>query len=484
MYNYIKKVPLIKKYLFITIILHFVSAYFSQGFYKDDEHFQILEPIAYLLNFNNIILNDNGYWYWEWEYAMRPWTQSYLYYVLIKLAQFFNINNPFIWAFIIKFFSSAVGLISIFYLFQTFKKNFNFKETHFNYLLFFSFWFYPFIHSRTSSENLGISIFIISFCFLYKSIIENNKKYNLLSDFFFGLLIGLSLVIRLNLLFTIVPIFLWVLFFKFNFKKIVIVSLGVLIALIIGIIIDSINYKYFAITYWNFFYWNIIWGRMADFGHQPWWFYFSSILIELAPFLSIFFVFGLIFYWLKNPLSVFTFFTILTIIIISIFSHKETRYVFPVYIFAPFFIIYFFDYFKNYSWVFFAKYIVIISNSLFLLLTLFTPANGKIALLNFLHKKDIDQQQIFYLDNNPYLINEMEPFFYTHTLPKIKKFEKEINKTNFNKSWFVTNNYEKYKLITKIENCTKKYNSFPEYIINLNSNWKNLKFNWYVVYCD
>ena len=221
MYNYIKQLSLIKKYFFITLILHLISVYFSVGFYKDDEHFQILEPISYFLNLNNVILNDGGYWYWEWEYAMRPWLQSYVYYFLIKLSQYFHLNNPFFWAFIIKLFSSIIGVISILYLFQSFKKLFNVKENHFNYLIFFTFWFYPFLHSRTSSENLGISIFIIAFCFLYKSIIEKNHQYNLIPNFIFGLILGISMVIRLNLIFTIVPIFFWVILFKFNLKSII-----------------------------------------------------------------------------------------------------------------------------------------------------------------------------------------------------------------------------------------------------------------------
>ncbi len=485
MYNYIKRLSLIKKYFFITLILHLISVYFSVGFYKDDEHFQILEPISYLLNLNNVILNDGGYWYWEWEYAMRPWLQSYVYYFLIKLSQYFYLNNPFFWTFIIRLFSSIIGVISILYLFQSFKKLFNVKENHFNYLIFFTFWFYPFLHSRTSSENLGISIFIIAFCFLYKSIIEKNHQYNFILNFIFGLILGMSMVIRLNLIFTILPIFFWVILFKFNLKKIVIISFGALVALIIGLIIDSISYEYFTISYYNFFYWNIIWGRMADFGHQPWWFYFTSILIDLAPFISVFFIIGLIFYWIKNPFSVFTCFTFLTILIISLFSHKETRYVFPIYIFAPFFIIYLFDHFKNHYWVYISKYVVIISNIIFLLLTLFTPANGKIALLNFLYKQNIKQDSLFYLDNNPYMINEMEPFFYTHSLPKISKFEYSINDSvDLNKKWFVTNNYKKYNLLNKRLNCKKQYNSFPEYVINLNSNWKKLQLNWYVVYCE
>ena len=40
-------------YIFLCLALHFLSTYFSIGFYSDDEHFQILEPIAYLLGLND-----------------------------------------------------------------------------------------------------------------------------------------------------------------------------------------------------------------------------------------------------------------------------------------------------------------------------------------------------------------------------------------------------------------------------------------------
>ena len=484
MIEYIKQLSLIKKYLFITLILHLISVYFSVGFYKDDEHFQILEPIAYLLNVNNVILKDNGYWYWEWEYAMRPWSQSHIYYLLIKICKYFNLNDPFLWSFVLRLFSSIIGLFSIFYLFQTFKKLFNVKDNHFNYIIFFTFWFYPFLHSRTSSENLGISFFIISFCFLYKSVTDQSNRTYLKYNLFFGLLLGLSMVFRLNLIFTILPILLWTLIFNFNLKKIFTISLGVSVAMIFGALVDIFSYKYFTISYYNFFYWNIIWGRMADFGHQPWWFYPSSILLDLAPLVSVYFVLGLIFYWLKKPLSMFTWLTIFTIFIISLFSHKEIRYVFPIYIFAPFFIIYLFEYFKGSVWVNPSKYLVIFSNIIFLLLTLFTPANGKIAVLKYINTQTIEENDLFYLDINPYLINEMEPFFYTHALPSISKYQKNIEvSSDLHKGWFVTNNYNKFKLLSSEQNCKKKYNTFPENLINLNPNWKNLKLNWYVLYC-
>ena len=118
------------------------------------------------------------------------------------------------------------------------------------------------------------------------------------------------------------------------------------------------------------------------------------------------------------------------------------------------------------------------------MLTLFTPANGKIAVLKYINTQTIEENDLFYLDSNPYLINEMEPFFYTHALPSISKYQKNIEvSSDLHKGWFVTNNYNKFKLLSSEQNCKKKYNTFPENLINLNPNWKNLKLNWYVLYC-
>ena len=84
MYKSFYNTTLLKKYIFYAFFLHLISAYFSQGFYKDDEHFSILEPIAYLLGLNEVIFNDNGRWYWDFDHAMRPWSQSYIYFCIIS----------------------------------------------------------------------------------------------------------------------------------------------------------------------------------------------------------------------------------------------------------------------------------------------------------------------------------------------------------------------------------------------------------------
>ena len=47
-------------YIFLAFFLHLISVFFSIGFYNDDEHFQILEPTAYLLGLNEILIDKSA----------------------------------------------------------------------------------------------------------------------------------------------------------------------------------------------------------------------------------------------------------------------------------------------------------------------------------------------------------------------------------------------------------------------------------------
>ena len=181
-------------YLFLCLSLHIIASFFSIGFYSDDEHFQILEITAYLLGINEVAINDPTGFYWEWEenIRMRPWLQPFIFYKIINVVEIFS-SNPFLWTLILRIISSILGFISIILLYFTFKDIFFYKNKIFNTFLFFTFWFYPFIHSRTSSENISIALFIISFCILYKSLFTNTFKLNFEQGFELTLMMFLSI---------------------------------------------------------------------------------------------------------------------------------------------------------------------------------------------------------------------------------------------------------------------------------------------------
>lgn len=472
-------------FILIGIILHLISIYFTIGFYSDDEHFQILEIAAYKLGINKIAINDPTGYYWEWEnhIRMRPWIQPFLYFKLISIFKIYS-NDPFVWTLILRFLSSIIGFISIVCLFFTFKNIFFKNNKIFNYFLFFSFWFYPFLHSRTSSENISLSIYIISLCILYKFITEKKILFNIYYFSFASFLLGISMVFKFTTVFSALPIFFWFLIFSFNFKKLLIFCTLILVALSIGLFIDYINWGSFKNTYYQFYFHNLssgVYGRMKDFGVDPWYFYFIEILKQLAPPSSIFYLSGLVIYWFKNPKSLLTFITVFTFSVFCLIGHKELRYIFSIYIFAPFFIAYLIDFFKNKKIIISIKSITIISNLLFLLITLFFPANSKVGIYKYLFENYNDKTPLYFIGENPYQVNNMEPFFYTNYLPPIKEFKgKKIKSTKF---IIVSNDFEKFNSYKNLK-CINIYSTYPSSIINLNNNWKRLKINWNIYNCS
>ncbi len=469
---------------FFLILLYFfiyiITAFNSVGFYSDDEHFQILEPVAYLFGLNTILLNDPLGFYWEWQpqHRIRPWLQPYFYYYIAYFLKFLNFDNPHIWALVFRLTSAFLGFCSIVYLFFSIKKYFIKEDKIYHYLIYFTFWFYPFLNVRTSSENLSIILFCFAFPFLLSIFDNKANKKNKSYIIFFGFLLGLSLVIRAQIIFTIFPIFLWVILFKYNFNKIFLVFSGLILAIILGLYIDFINWGYYTNTYWQIFEAQILKGRMAAFGSQPWWYYFQAIPLELAPFSSIFFILGFFAFSLFNFKSVFVWIIFGTLGTLLFFDHKEIRFFFPAYVFAPFFIMYFFELIKKNFYRNILISLCLFSNFIFLMIISFVPMNGKIPVYKYLYSQKI-VDEIYYIDENPYKINDMEPYFYTSFIPKINK----LNNLSLNKNaWVLTNDFNELENLNKKNNCKLKFSSYP-LVINLNDNWRNKKINWYINYC-
>ena len=471
--------------IFLGLLLHLISAYYSIGFYSDDEHFQILEITAYLLGLNEIAINDPSGYYWEWDEStrMRPWLQPFIFYHFINFLKLFFPNDPFMWTLVIRVCLSLFGYLSLIYLFFTLKNFFIIKNYKFSYLIFFTFWFYPFLHSRTSSENLGLILFIFSFCILFKNIVNPKNTFDIYRFSFGSFLMGIAMAIKFTLVFTALPFFFWILIYRFNFFKIFIFGIFIIFALSLGLYIDFLHWGDFSNTYYQFYKHNLssgTLGKMKYFGIEPWYYYITESIKQLAPVLSIFFVLGAIFYWLKNPKSIISWITFTTLIIFSFIGHKEIRYIFPIYFFAPFFIIFFFNYFeiKYVSTIF--KFLIIFSNILFLSFTLFFPPNTKVGVYEYLYKNLNKGEDVYFAGENPYLINNMEPFFYTKFISKIKKIEEDP--IILDNMWIVTNDYQ-YLDYFLSRNCELYYSTYPRLLINLNDNWRRLKLNWNIVYC-
>ena len=473
-----------KKYYFILCIffsfaIHCVSSYFSIGFYSQDEHFQILSPVEYLLGINNSFLKD--IWEFTPDYRIRPWFQSYIYFYMIKILNIFEIDNPFFLTFILRFFSSLLGFFSLLYFYLYFR-NVYFKDTLFNKTIILLFFFYPYLHARTSSENIGTSIFIFGLISFHKIFLSDNNSKYLLNSILCGFLLGLAIIVRYQFLIFVFALFTWITLFYlsfYNIKKLFLIGLFILLVLIIGLIFDSSGYGSFNFTYYNYFYVNFIEGMLDFFGSDPWWYYFYITTINFAPPIGLIFLLGLFILTIKKFNNILVFISIFYFLTFCFISHKELRFLFPLFFFSPFIICIFLENIKNVKITKTLKYLIIIPNFIFLFVLSIIPATEQVKVYKFIYENNI-KKNLYYLSDNPYIIAGLNPKLYTSHLPKISRFEQKfIEENNY---YIVLNDYNDFQDFILNKNCKKKYSVYPE-IVNKNPNWRKRKFNWYILYC-
>ena len=319
--------------LFFSLILHIFSAIFSSGFYKHDEHFSILEPIMYKIGETATITND------FYELKDRSWFLTYIFYLFTKFFYLLGFSSPFKVAFLIRLFTSLIGWLSIIAIIILSKKIFKKKST----LIFVGFcssflWFYPYLHARTSSENISSSLLIIGITIF---LVKNNNTLFKWQFVLSGILLGMVFLSRYTMGFSILFFGLWALFINKNkFYELFLTFLGIFITIFIGILIDFWGYEKISIgslSIINYFHQHTFGAKLNHEKVLPIWYYFYILVKDFLPPISIFIIVSILFFWFKNFTNFVTWVTLPLFIFLSLMGHKELRYLFPIIMFSPIF---------------------------------------------------------------------------------------------------------------------------------------------------
>lgn len=310
-----------KKLFIAAFFLSVITSWFSVGRYHPDEQFQILEFVGIKKG-----MNERKVMPWEFHEEMRPALQVGFAYAVIEVLEKSNITDPFIWVFVLRLFSALLGLFATYKLLKYYKNKI--PEKLFNVLSFLSLFycFIPYFHVRFSSENISSSLFFIGL-FGILSILENNKKYSQI--FLYAIIIGFAGVARLQVNFLLIGFLLWFIFIKKeNLKVLGIILLGIIFANGAGVLIDKWFYGTWEITSWNYLYNNIILHKAAEYGVQPFWYYFERIFLNgIPPFsIVIIFCFGCLF--ISSPRSYLTWMIIPFLLAHFLTGHKELRFLY------------------------------------------------------------------------------------------------------------------------------------------------------------
>jgi GPI mannosyltransferase 3 len=318
--------------LIVSLMLHISAAWFCDGFFHPDEHFQILEFAQFKLG-----LSPASDLAWEYSAKIRPALQPCMVMGIYKIASTLHVTDPFIIAFILRLLTSiaawflAMALCII--VLRWLKRDLSKKVL---FLLSCFFWCLPFFHCRFSSENAsGIAFFAacaIIFSTSYStSAAAVSRKYALWKYFCAGLLLGFAFYLRFPMGVAVVGIGAWMLFIRrISPLEFMSCSFAFCVACCINIGIDRWFYGTWELTPVSYYVENIVKGAGNGWGVYPWWYYIVQLLVNLVPPYSIVMLAAFFLTWYKcwrSPLvwAVGPFFLAHCAI-----GHKEFRFMLPL----------------------------------------------------------------------------------------------------------------------------------------------------------
>lgn len=317
------KIP--NSYLYPAIFVYFITAIFSAGHLHPDEYYQILGFAGYKLG---LVPLDKLTW--EFVNQIRPTIQVWPVVYLYKLLDLFGLHDPFLVAFLTRLFAATLSLIAAILFIRTFIGELNSKRKQQWFILLSLFSYLIVFNSvRYSSENISEKLFIIAICLL----LLTKQSRNWLNLLIVGLLLGISFMCRFQVGFMIMGLMAWLIFIqKINLRNFSIISSGILIGIIVCAIADYYFYGNWVFTPWNYFSANILAGKAASFGVEPWYMY-----LAIAGFLpyGILYVFASIYFIIYRPKHIITWIMLPFIFAHLLVGHKELRFLTPLLAFMP-----------------------------------------------------------------------------------------------------------------------------------------------------
>jgi phosphatidylinositol glycan class B len=479
------------RYFAISSVFYVLAALVSVGFFHPDQHFQTLEFAHIKLHPQN-----EDRMVWEYHSRIRPWTQPYAYMAIIGVLEAIGITNPFVHDAVIRLGTGIIGMAALVLFCITVARWLPLAaQKRWLAIVFGLFWLFPFHNTRTSSETVSsiLLLFALSALVLLRKNpqedpppqpemgpISGSMQFSALGLVLSAVCLGLMFNVRYQMGFVIVAIAAWMLLIqKTPIRQLVLFSVVVLATVAFGVLLDTIGYGEFELVPWNYLRVNLIEGKAASFGTDPWYFYIFSMLIQpVGPVLLV----AAFLFWRKYPKNVITWITVLFVLVHMALSHKEIRFlipVFPLILAGLIFVIpekWFVEgkggnpFLGNKRWVRWAFYFFVAINFLALVLTSIRPPRPEVSVHRFIQHIAPDHFEFYSLGATPYLFYQTQPprlEFYAphkvthHTLDNYSELT-EVLKTKSPVYFYHPDNFEPVSPESEVlrKNCKLIYQSY------------------------
>jgi GPI mannosyltransferase 3 len=316
----------------IGLLIYLLTAWFSEGYYHPDEHFQVIEFGQYLLG-----KNDATNLAWEYKAQIRPALQPMMAAGIIGGFRMVGINDPFFIAFMLRAITALASLGVYLLISRMVAAAIPQADSKWFFLALCMFlWFMPFISVRFSSEQWSAMTFLLG-VYLITQQAQGKKGWMLLLGV--GLLWGFSFFLRFQIAFALLGVGVWLIWIqKRKITDFAALIAGGLLSTGFCIYLDYLLYGSWVFTPYNYYKVNVVDDKASTFGTEPWWGYFSALFFDLILPLSIVLLL-LAIQGIRNQIKhVFVWAFIPFLLGHMLISHKEIRFLFPMAIPFLFFI--------------------------------------------------------------------------------------------------------------------------------------------------
>lgn len=478
----------------LGLFLIVIAAIFSTGFHHPDEYMQIVEFANVKLGGMNPQLLP-----WEWHERMRPFFMPGLLYAFDRIFRPL-LQNPF-WIMIV--FRLFHGLLAFWGLRRMVLQRAFFlseKQTHsaFPYLVYLL-WFIPWFAVRPSSEGLSASLFLLSLTQLFGDQ-KSPREQGLRNIFISGLFAGFSFLARYQMGFMIAGFFGWLCFVeKISLRKLWLFIAAIVACAGLGIAIDTWGYSEFVLTTWNYLYQNVVLNKSANWGTDPFYGYLYLMQQHGMPLHSILILGAMFLTWYRYPRHFLTWCSVPFFIVHSLIAHKEMRFLFPLALFAPAFLL--LGYGPGIRWISFSKWIwnfrktgwikfFAVTNILALLFLMLAPTRTEISLQKEIYTlSDGKAFGGFLMGRDPYIVGDYPMHyyqpkrFYLQTLQSIDELKLQINQ---NPLTLITSEFDFYGMNPTLQSaCREVYRGMPVWFKYFDFNhWLSRSQSWSIYQCD
>ncbi len=390
-----------------------LAAWFSVGSNHPDEHFQVLEFANYKLF--HTPPQDLP---WEFQNQCRSALQPLLAYCIWQPLVWAHCFSPVTAIFLLRL---CIGIAMWFTACHVVLRLLPAFETQRGKTVFVMaamlLWYVPYMSVRFSSENLAALLFLCVFLLLPDTGGGQNQK--ILRYLGAGVLCGLMLFIRLQMVFALGGAAIWLIAVaRAKWADFMAIVTGTLLGIGLAVLADYWFYGMWVISPYNYYHVNMVRNMAAKWGTDPWWNYFNLFFQSAVPPISlvlmVLFCIGVRQRW-KH---VFGFAVTAFLLGHFLIAHKEMRFLFPMALPFLFFAA------TGAEWVYtrYAQHArpltwtwktLVVVNAVVLVYRVFAPAQEVISYYNFVCRyAGGEKVTVVYFSHCPYLLNDVRVHFY------------------------------------------------------------------------